>query len=79
MTTTLDKIVTVRAVDSSNVEAVIWRKKNKRGLVVAFHDGRYYFYRGVSRQRAVAMARSGSVGKYFIANIKGKYSYRKLG
>lgn len=68
-------MTTWRPVNSTNVEAVGW---NRDGAFVRFHSGGTYFYRGVSRQRAVAMTRAKSVGRYFMEKIRDRYDTERV-
>lgn len=68
-----------RDVNSSNIERVGWcNVGNTPCIVVAFKDGRSYLYVNASRQRAIAMARAASVGRYFARKVKGKYDYMRI-
>lgn len=60
---------------SSNVSAVGW---NRSGMLVRFQSGALYRYRGVSRQRAVAMVYAPSVGSYLNRRIKGHFDVERL-
>lgn len=64
-----------RGVESSNVLRVGW---SDGGMYVMFRSGNIYFYYGVSRQRAVAMIRSTSVGRYLNSKIKGKFASERI-
>lgn len=57
-----------RSVDSSHVEEVGWDSTGT-GMFVRFTGGGLYLYRGVSRQRAVAMVHAESVGRYLHRKI----------
>ncbi|MFA5037193.1 MAG: KTSC domain-containing protein [Candidatus Izemoplasmatales bacterium] len=46
-------------------------------LVVLFHHGGMYAYDDVPRQVYNDFLSADSAGKFFIANVKGKYDYRK--
>lgn len=61
--------------DSSNVKFVGWTHD---GMIVGFKGEAVYLYRGVSRQRAVAMAHAPSVGKYLNARVKPHYEAVRL-
>lgn len=68
-----------RDVESSNIERVGWGTFGHSEVVlVEFKDGRAYAYIGVTRQRAVAMIRAASVGRYFARWIKGHYDYLRI-
>lgn len=68
-----------READSSNVQWVGWLKVgNMPCVMVVFKSGHSYLYLGMHRQRAVAMLRAKSVGRYFARNVKGKYNYLRV-
>ena len=67
--------ITWRLVESSNIEAVGW---STNGLWVEFKTGAIYYYRGVSRQRAVALAHAKSVGRYLNNKIKPEYQAERI-
>ena len=67
--------VTWRRVESSNIALVGW---NADGMFVSFHNDSTYFYRGVSRQRAVAMSRAKSVGVYFARKIRPVFAAERM-
>jgi KTSC domain len=60
-----------REVDSSNVSEVGWDAHGN--MYVRFKSGAVYMYRGVTRQRVVACARSQSVGSYLNKTIIPNY------
>lgn len=63
-----------RVIDhSSNVERVGWPVTGEPLILVQFHNGSIYGYLGGSRQLAVALARSKSVGEFLNKRIKPKY------
>lgn len=72
----MDAEVRYRYVASSNVEWVGWDAAGN--LYLKFKSGGTYAYVGVGRQKAVAMAHSPSVGRYFHRKIKGKYAPLQL-
>jgi hypothetical protein len=47
-------------------------------LTIAFHSGGVYEYYAVPYSEYAGLMRASSHGKYFHANIKGRYSYRKV-
>jgi hypothetical protein len=49
-----------------------------RTLEIEFHSGGVYQYSGVSEWVYQALMAAPSHGRYFHANIKGRYRYRKL-
>lgn len=66
-------------VDSSNIVKVgRVVLGDKPVLLVVFHNGTAYAYFGVTRQRAVAMMHSDSVGKYLNQKIKGHFDYTRV-
>lgn len=75
-------MVTWREVNSSNVQRVGWFRLGDACpipcMIVTFRNGATYMYIGVRRQRAVAMTRADSVGRYFIENIRNKFDYIKV-
>lgn len=66
-----------REVDSSNIEAIGW--DNEDDLYVRFRGGRVYMYKGVSRQRAVALGLSRSPGQYVNKHVIPHYPSIKVG
>jgi hypothetical protein len=62
-------------INSTNVASLGW---DTDGGYVKFHSGGTYFYRGVSRQRMVAMLRAASPGKYFRKKIYPNYEWEKI-
>lgn len=65
-----------RGVTSSNVRMVGW--DDMSNMYVIFKDKSLYFYRGVTRQRAVAMTRAASVGQYLNKKIKPNFTAVKV-
>ena len=48
-----------------------------RTLAIRFHGGeRVYHYRDVPPETAQGLAKAGSVGRFFIAHIKGQFEVR---
>ena len=64
------------AVQSSDLAAVGYNGWGT--LVIEFHSGGVYEYYGVPYSEYVALMNASSHGKYFHANIKDRYSYRKI-
>lgn len=70
-----------RDVESSNVAAVGWCAE---GMLVRFHRGGTYLYRGASRQQAVALAYAArltkvrSVGSFLNLSIKKRYDAERI-
>jgi hypothetical protein len=67
----------VIAVQSSNLAAVDYDEWTST-LVIAFHSGSVYEFYRVPRSEFVGLLNASSNGKYFHANIKGRYSYRRV-
>ena len=65
-----------RDVTSSNIEAVGW--DDAGNLYVRFTSHSLYLYRGVTRQRVVAMAHARSVGQYLNKVIKPQFEAVKI-
>lgn len=65
-----------RDVTSSNVSRVGWDRDGN--MYVVFQPASLYVYRGVSRQRAVAMTRAKSVGSYLNKKIKPHFAAVRL-
>jgi hypothetical protein len=66
------------AVDSSAIAQIGYNDKDSR-MVVTFNSGKSYAYFQVSRQRYQAFCDAGSKGRYFNANVRDAYSFRRLG
>lgn len=64
-------------VTSSNLKRVGYIK-DKKTLFVEFTDNSIYKYSGVPEAKYNAMLSAGSVGKFFTASIRSKYSYEKV-
>lgn len=62
-------------VTSSNIDVVGF---SDDVLYIRFHNGGSYCYENVSRATFVSMTEAESVGKYFIANVRGKFPFSKL-
>ena len=65
-------------VSSSNVEAVGY-DEDSQILRVWFLNGSVYDYKGVSQLEFEGLRDAPSVGSYLHRNIKGQYSYEKVG
>lgn len=48
-------------------------------MFVTFNTGKTYAYQGVPEDVARDTANAASVGEYINAEIKGRYSYRRIG
>jgi hypothetical protein len=56
-----------------------WVEYNWSGtLTIGFHSGGVYDYYGVPPSKYASLMNANSHGKYFHANIKRRYSYRKV-
>lgn len=64
-------------VESSNVRAVGYDAETET-LEVEFHGGGAYAYDAVPPEVHEALMVAGSVGRYFNANVKSTYTFRKL-
>jgi len=77
----MPELVNVQAVPREKVEssniAEVGHDLATDTLVVLFHHGGMYAYDDVPRSVYSQMISADSVGKFFIANVKGKYDYRK--
>jgi hypothetical protein len=65
------------SVESSNISEIGYDNDSET-LVVEFNHGGKYAYDGVPAEEFDALKVAESKGKYFIANIKGKYTFRKV-
>ena len=65
-------------VSSSNVEAVGY-DEDTQTLRVWFLNGSVYDYKGVSLMEYDGLKNAPSIGSYLHKNIKGQYSYEKVG
>jgi len=66
----------MQPVSSSQIAAVGY-DAGERVLGVQFHRGARYDYAGVPREVYEGLIAAESVGKYFGANIKGKFDFTK--
>lgn len=74
------KSVSVRPVDSSNIEGLSYLEESKI-LKIRFYGGGEYVYKNVEKLQYTNLMNAKSVGKYFNDNIKAfpdKYAYIKL-
>ncbi len=67
--------VTAHPVVSSNIDRV---GHHDRTLFISFHHGGIYSYADVPYAVFQALLDAESVGKFFHANIKGKFEFTKL-
>ena len=65
------------AVQSSDLSAVDYDEWTGT-LVIAFNSGGVYEYYRVPYSEYAGLMNASSHGKYFHANIKGRYSYRRI-
>lgn len=63
---------------SSMVESVGYDDE-AQVMFVTFNTGKTYAYQGVSEDEARDASNAASVGSYINENIKGRYSYRRIG
>lgn len=68
---------TMQPVKSTQVESIGYDATTKK-LRVKFARGSMYEYSDVPAETFTQMANAESVGKYFGANIKGKFGFEKL-
>lgn len=66
------------AVNSSTVKGIAYSEQNKT-LAVNLWSGLNYIYTNVPKNVAVAFLGAESVGSFFVKEIKGYYSYLKVG
>jgi hypothetical protein len=69
--------VSMVPVKSSNIHSVGYHQESSTMWVI-FKDGAHYIYNGVKPAVHAALMKSPSKGKFFHANIKGKYGHTKL-
>lgn len=67
---------TWKAVESSMMQYIYFNRNNKE-LSIIFNSGATYIYYNVSYYRYRKLRLAESKGKYFNANINGKYEYRR--
>jgi len=72
-----NKVLTTK-VNSSNIEEVSYDPLMSN-LTVKFLNGSKYEFVSVPKQEYENIVTAPSVGRYFQANIKGKYDFLKLG
>jgi hypothetical protein len=70
-------IPTMHGVESSNIKSVGYDDSTNT-LHVEFKGSGHYTYPGVPRGTFEEMLAAESVGKYFGANIKGKFDHEKI-
>lgn len=68
----------MKLVKSSNVAGMQYSRKTKT-LSVVFTDFNQYEYYNVPRNLADGLRKAESKGKYLSKEIKGKYTYKKVG
>lgn len=64
-------------VTSSNVRSVGYDAQSEV-LEIEFHDNSIYHYSGVPRPEYDGLMSASSKGKYFSAQIKGRYPYTRI-
>lgn len=62
-------------VESSNIASIGYDKGTPMTLEVEFHGGKVYRYIRVPADLYEGFLKAESKGKFFYANIRGKYSY----
>ncbi len=83
MATAIDEGVSYTVVESSNVHSVGYRVSDKT-LFVKFksekrgYEGSRYTFYSVPSDIYLGLLNAASKGKYFAANVKGKYSYAQF-
>ena len=65
------------SLDSSNLSGAEYNPWSGT-LIIAFHSGGVYAYYAVPSSKFTALLNASSHGKYFHAEIKPYYSYRRL-
>jgi hypothetical protein len=71
------KIPKLKPVESSNIEAAGYRKRDSL-LVVRFKTGSVYEYRQVPQEVYTNFLSAESKGKYFYRNIRDAYDFEKI-
>lgn len=64
-------------VTSSNIAAIAYDAE-KKVLGVQFHKSGIYHYEGVPSDVHTAMLEAASVGKFFHANVKDRFTHTKM-
>jgi len=64
--------------DSSNIASVGYNRQDAV-LFVKFRNGGVYSYSKVPEKIFLEIQRAPSAGKFFFANIKGKFEFKKIG
>lgn len=62
---------------SSNIKGLSYDDMNN-SLVVEFKNGGKYLYEDVPIELYESFVKADSVGKFFFANVRGKYKFQKL-
>ena len=70
-------MITEQEVVSSQFKKVKYNSEEKT-LIITFNNDKRYEYKDVSEFRFREFMSADSLGKYFIANIKGHFNYRPL-
>jgi hypothetical protein len=66
-----------KPVESSQIKSVAYHPESKT-MEVIFHGGGKYQYEFVPHDVHAAMMQAPSAGKFFAANVKGKYVHTKV-
>lgn len=69
-------MLVMKPVSSSDIASVGYENGT---LHILFHSGGLYAYYNVPEQIYLGLIRAGSVGRYFHANIRGRYSDTRIG
>jgi len=69
--------IEMHEVESSNIAAVGYDSETET-LQIRFHSGKTYQFYGVPDNLFEGLLTAESVGKYFAANVRGQYEYKKL-
>ena len=64
-------------VDSTAIQAIDYDKA-RRKLFVRFQSGEHYLYFGVPREVSRSFLEADSKGRFFHAEIRGRYPYARL-
>lgn len=69
--------ITMQPVRSSQIKAIGFDAATKK-LAVQFNNGNVYQYADVPPETFTQMATAESIGKFFGANIKGKFEFERM-
>lgn len=73
-----DTDILTTPVNSTNIKQVSY-DPFMSNLTIEFHNGTKYEYVAVPKEEYEGIIKAASVGRYFQANIKGKYDFLRLG